>query len=319
MTRLHDAVREGNAKKVKALLTSHWWRKAEDVQAVDDKGNSPLHLAASVEVAEVLLAALADVNAKNRRSGRTPLHLAVGAEVANAELAKLLISRGADVNPKDLLHWTPLHLAANAQLAGLLISHGADIRTDGGYRHATPFHTASAADRKDVVELLLKSGVDPRTKAGDGSTALFGVGAVELAESLVAKGVDPRTKDRLGRTALFGVGTVEVAKLLIGKGLDPNAQDREGSVPLHFAASKETAAFFISKGNQVNARSVDGKTPLFWAAYSNKKELVLFLLEKGAVIDSDYANSPARAALDENNGELAMILLARGATIKMPK
>ena len=59
----------------------------------------------NIEAVRQHLAAGADVNAKNQ-NGSTPLH-----EAATKDVAELLIAEGADVNAKDD-GWTPLHSAA---------------------------------------------------------------------------------------------------------------------------------------------------------------------------------------------------------------
>ena len=56
-----------------------------------------MHLASSREIAELLIVAGADVNAKAK--GHTPLHHA--AYDGYNEIVELLIAKGADINPKN--------------------------------------------------------------------------------------------------------------------------------------------------------------------------------------------------------------------------
>ena len=82
--------------------------KGADVNATDDNGQTPLHLALHnehPEMAKLLIKKGADVNAKNKW-GDTPLHLVLD----NPEIAKLLIEHGADVNATDNYGDTLLHL-----------------------------------------------------------------------------------------------------------------------------------------------------------------------------------------------------------------
>jgi ankyrin repeat protein len=96
-------------------------------------GWTPLHLASFFgrkEVASVLLAHGADVNARSRSTRfakeNTPLHAAA----ANKQiaLAELLLAHGADVNARDGSGYTPLALAANGKndlLVVILLEKGA--------------------------------------------------------------------------------------------------------------------------------------------------------------------------------------------------
>ena len=78
-----------------------------------------------------------------RDRGETPLHIA--ARFSYYEVAKLLISKGADVNVRNDFGWTPLHQAAYSFTKGgrkmstieLLFLKGANVNaeTDSG---ATP-------------------------------------------------------------------------------------------------------------------------------------------------------------------------------------
>lgn len=98
-------------------------------------GWTPLHLASFFgrkEVAGVLLAHGADVNARSRSTRfareNTPLHAAA----ANKQVAlvELLLAHGADVNAKDGSGYTPLALAANGKndlLVVILLEKGAQV------------------------------------------------------------------------------------------------------------------------------------------------------------------------------------------------
>jgi len=70
--------------------------------------NSPLHAAISEKMIDYLISAGADVNAKND-CGMTPLHLA--AILRNARVVKSLLKHGADVHSLNDARETPLHVA----------------------------------------------------------------------------------------------------------------------------------------------------------------------------------------------------------------
>jgi ankyrin repeat protein len=131
---ISEAADEGNIEAVKQYLDG-----GVDVNVKDIRfGWTPLHRAATTEIAELLIAEGADVNA-NDQHGQTPLHSA--AWNSHKEIAELLISKGADVNAKGDADWTPLHWA-----------------TEGGH--------------KETVELLIAKGADVNAKISGGWTVL---------------------------------------------------------------------------------------------------------------------------------------------------
>jgi uncharacterized protein len=151
---LADAAVAGDAETVLRLLV-------EDPQlasAYTDEGWTALHLAATPEIASMLLDAGADINARNRHKfagpGNSPLSAAVYQD--RRDVVRLLIDRGADVNQGDNAGFTPLHLAGalgRVEAASILLESGADpnARTNmtGGkvWANKTPLDLLAVEDR----------------------------------------------------------------------------------------------------------------------------------------------------------------------------
>jgi cytohesin len=165
-TKIHDAVRAENFAKVRALAG----RNKAYVSARAHNGDTPLHVAAlkgSKEIAELLLANGADVNAKDE-VGFTPLH-----HVGSKDVAKLLLAKGANVNAEGgpFGGMTPLEGVASykdAEVLEVLIANGANVKVGGG----RALHYAAFQAHLPSVKVLLANGADVNARNEDGETSL---------------------------------------------------------------------------------------------------------------------------------------------------
>jgi cytohesin len=170
---IHDAAKKGDLAKVKALI-----KDSPNLVSVKDKmGNTPLHLAASndhAEVMEFLLASGADVNARNGNGGNSPMDFALGC-INHKDTLALLIAHGANVNARADNGITALHEVAMRGVmedAVLLIAHGADADARD-MKGNTPLHWALLMGHTNVAELLIAKMTDVNIRDNFGHTPMF--------------------------------------------------------------------------------------------------------------------------------------------------
>lgn len=144
-TPLVAAANAGCVPLVRLLVNAH-----AKVDAKGKAARTPLFWATAVETAEALVEAGAAVQARDQW-GNSPLHVA--AERGNAPLVEFLLARGADANAMNGKGRTALHWAADRQVVEVLLRNGADpVRRDKG--GMTPRDVAQTEGRRDVAKAL---------------------------------------------------------------------------------------------------------------------------------------------------------------------
>ena len=150
--KVYEAAESGDIDELRLLLKSN----PSLVKSTDQYGSTPLHGAAGEEdtqVVDLLLTNGADINAKNN-DGVSPIHVAV-----YPRMAAYLITKGADINLPSSNGDTPLHTFA-AEAEGLdvmevLLKAGANpnLRNRQGQ---LPIDIATSRKEGDKASLLKK-------------------------------------------------------------------------------------------------------------------------------------------------------------------
>uniref|UniRef100_UPI00398EF0B6 nuclear factor NF-kappa-B p105 subunit-like isoform X1 n=1 Tax=Pristiophorus japonicus TaxID=55135 RepID=UPI00398EF0B6 len=165
---LHLAAEQGDVKILNVLLSKRNKAVVELLSLPNNAGFNAIHLAvlaSSLSSLRQLLAAGAEVDIPEQRSGRTALHLAV--EQENISLAgSLLLEGSAEVDAPTFDGSTALHIAAgrgSTKLCALLMAAGADTHIEnheplddedddeGIFHGTTPLDMAASEEVYDIL------------------------------------------------------------------------------------------------------------------------------------------------------------------------
>jgi uncharacterized protein len=274
---LVEAVKSGDREALRSLLS----KEAEDVNASEGDGATALHWASyrdDLESAALLIQAGANVKAANDL-GVTPLWTAC--QNGSASMVRKLLEAGADPNAALSMGETPLMVAAragNAEIVSLLAARGANVNARGP-RGQTAIMWAIAQKHPAVLKVLLAHGADVHARS-------------EAWSQVMA--VAPHGHPEYNRAIPHG-----------------------GNTALLFAArvgDLDSAKLLVAAGANVNDKDAWGVTATVLAAHSGYREVVEFLLEKGA--DPNLAEPGFTAlhiAILRRDEKMAGALLASGA------
>ncbi|MFT4328082.1 MAG: ankyrin repeat domain-containing protein [Wolbachia pipientis] len=325
---LHLAARLGDLKAVEDLL-----KKEANVNAKNDKGQTPLHLTVEVcyvdipnpdevddywnqsfaaekkcgyvKIVEALLRnEEINVNAQDNNK-KTSLHYA--AKNNNKEIVVALIEAEADVNIRDENRETPLHLAArnnNKEIVVALIKAGADVSITGKNEEIP----LDLAIDEEIKVPLINATLLKAVQEGD----------VQKVRHLISKKADVNISDETGKTLSYYAiqkENFEMVIALIKARVNVNAVDKDGRTPLHWAVHKENLEIvnvLIQVRADVNAQDLYERTPLHYATMSGDIKVVEALL-KIKEIDINLADKDGNTPFDLAKTEEIKALLKKAA------
>jgi ankyrin repeat protein len=254
---LHQTARECDAGRMRQLLA-----KSPAVNATDDHGMTPLHIAIDarqVECVALLLAAGADRTARDVR-GRTAFRAAD--EISDRE---------------D-------QIAIRMHLAG---KFGQNIGEDPAGPPPWSLEYSVMRGQTGVTKMLLAMGVDPNVRGSRGTTSLADAalaGNVEGVRLLLEAGARVDALSPVGAQPIHEAAlgdSAEVIRALVAHGADVNALTRdEARTPLHFAAAMgkiKALEALVALGANLTAQDSQGRTPFDAAKRAGLADVAAFL------------------------------------------
>uniref|UniRef100_A0A3Q3XF11 VPS9 domain-containing protein n=1 Tax=Mola mola TaxID=94237 RepID=A0A3Q3XF11_MOLML len=313
----------------------------------DDRGYTPLHVAATQsQLIDLLVSKGAPVNATDYHA-LTPLHLACQRGYQGVTL--LLLHYKANTNAQDNNGNTPLHLACmyghEEQCVKALVYYDVqtchlDLQNDKG---DTALHMAARWGYEGIIRVLLENGASAgiinkskdsplqcalNSKVVEKLLRAVADGDVEMVRYLL-EWMEEEDEDDLRSEALPlchplcqcpSCARTQKLSVLQAGALGMNSCNVDGFTPLHVAAlhgRSALVALLIQHGANVNARTNQSATPLHLA--SQNCHVVRYLLECNAKLNKKdhYGNTPLILACLCGSLEAATTLLESNALVNV--
>lgn len=289
-------------------------QQGEDVNTAQGDGMTAIHWAAengNGAIADLLIAAGANLDAITRMGGYSALHLA--SRNRAAEVVSALLAAGSDVMAETTTGAvTSLHFAAasgDVDVINRLVKAGAEVNAEESVWNQTPLMFAAGSNRLNAVNTLIDLGAEL-----EATSKVIDLVA-RHAEDLVAKKHRDEVLNSFREESGSEAGTwapdpnevtaaIQAARKYIAQqevDIEELEEDKENARPLNYTKLVGTQG---------------GLTPLLLAAREGLTNVSIALLDAGADVNAAGAGdktSPILVAIINGHYDLALNLLERGA------
>ncbi|KAB5577943.1 ankyrin repeat-containing domain protein [Coniochaeta sp. 2T2.1] len=310
--------------------------KGAKLDVVDEDGETPLVRAVctrdedKIPLVAYLLGKDVDVNGLSGPRKETALHYAV--RMQDTDLVKLLVEKGAEVNPTlhaDNDMGSPLHMAVwNTDMTKLLLENKADVTVTND-KVASVLIMATLANHIESVQMLLdhNAPLEDEDPKFDGFTALSyaaNYGYSDIFRLLADSGADINHAVSKKRTVLHLAVNEESLGAVLEYRPPVDIQDEDGNTPLHYTRSwtpLENVKLLIRAGANLDIKNKEDLTPLSHAIREAQEEVAEYLLSKSSTeiinIVSPIHGTALHLACSYTQPKLVKFLIEKGADVNV--
>ncbi|MCS5711374.1 ankyrin repeat domain-containing protein [Candidatus Berkiella aquae] len=252
----------GIYKKLKSL---YYYKTTSAFFEIIKKRSSPIFMEALV----TLIADGIDIDAQDDK-GNTPLHWAV--RQGYPEIIQLLIDNGANVNAQNNEGNAPLHLATtyvDTEMQRRIYSE-ANFNTMFSLQNIFALNTKLFRQR--AIQLLLHNGANCETQNNNGDTPLHRADESTLL-LLLEQVKTADIQNNRGQTLLHMTITHRhtISSQILNKMTKLDLQDFNGNTPLHLTMCHQKytlAKQLLERGAKIDTLNIYGKSPFMFMSFS---------------------------------------------------
>jgi len=327
-TCIYFAILNKKINSVKLLVK----RGAKINRIYKNKTFTPLLQAINMGDASILKCIIESGADLSLEDGRFNTPFMKACDTVNRDIIKCFIDGGSDIN--KIYAWGDTALTntiatnKNLKLIEYLIDLGADIDKQNIYGE-TPLICAIHEKDISIVKYLLERGADPNMKNEAGETPLIYAIQVKnpditIINYLIEHGADVNGKGQNGKTPFYyavKIGNIDVVKYLIDHGAV--VKTKNGTINIELInAVKNNAMDKITylMENDVNTeKTYWADIPLFYAIENENIEIVNYLIEQGASINTGnrWNKNPLNVAIQTENLSIINLLVENGAIVQV--
>lgn len=304
---IQQLILEGRTEEAKKLFQA-----SVDINETDEEGNTALHTAAKINDADLVTFFIykgANVELKNNL-GDTPLHVALKNDSKNC--VGVLAAIGTNIFARDGNGFSALSLglAKGYEYYDVILTTKTGLARDSNGRNI--IHYLVEEENENAIAYCLKKDIPLSYVDTNGNTPLSlayaknSIKGINIAASLILANAVPERKE-------YSYFEDSV------KTRNSSLRFDDGQTPLHFAAiygHEAITKYLLEKEASVKAKDILGSTPLHEAVRYGNTEIVNMLLNQGA--DPNSQDSLGKTPLllvipKESRIEISSLLITHGA------